>query len=41
MKEAALRAAPQKGGGASRRPPFVESFKDGCGYNRLTIVNPL
>ena len=21
---------PQKGGGASRRPPFVESFVDGC-----------
>ena len=31
MKEAALRAAPTKGGGRLRRPPpFVDSFMDGC-----------
>ena len=30
MKEAALRAASTQGGGASRRPPCVDSFMDGC-----------
>ena len=30
MKEAALRAASTQGGGASRRPPCVDSFMGEC-----------